>query len=174
MVEECGKFAASFGKMRRDKLYAFGMVALFGWMIMTYILFTHQPPIFDSKFTRSYPKRIESKAFSKLNENIDRFSIRLKQQIQDSDKLLLELQEIVATRRKTEKVPAKVKDEVITTKFTLENPDDTVIPILMFACNRVTVSKAIEPLLQYRGDNPARKSKFPIIVSQVGSLRYAY
>jgi len=41
-----------------------------------------------------------------------------------------------------------------------------VIPILMFACNRVSVTKAIDPLLKYRGDDPARKAKFPIIVSQ--------
>ena len=38
-----------------------------------------------------------------------------------------------------------------------------VIPVLMFACNRVTVAKAVDSLLSYRTD-PA---KFPIIVSQV-------
>ena len=38
-----------------------------------------------------------------------------------------------------------------------------MIPVLMFACNRVTVAKALDSLLSYRTD-PA---KFPIIVSQV-------
>ena len=39
-----------------------------------------------------------------------------------------------------------------------------IIPILIFACNRVSVSKAIDPLLQYRGDDSVRITKFPIIV----------
>jgi alpha-1,3-mannosyl-glycoprotein beta-1,2-N-acetylglucosaminyltransferase len=38
-----------------------------------------------------------------------------------------------------------------------------VIPVLMFACNRVTVNKALDSLLRARKD----PEKFPIIVSQV-------
>ena len=41
-----------------------------------------------------------------------------------------------------------------------------VIPVLMFACNRVTVAKALDSLLSYRTD----PVKFPIIVSQVRIL----
>ncbi len=41
--------------------------------------------------------------------------------------------------------------------------ENIVIPVLMFACNRVTVNKAIDNLLKLRKD----KDKFPIIVSQV-------
>ena len=164
MFRGCGKIAAHFGKMRRDKLYAFGMVAIFGWMVITYILFTHQPPIFESKFTRTHRNKIETVAFSKLNENVDLFSVRLKQQIKESNQLLLDLREIVDDRRKIQEQP---KVNKVTSTEKLENPANVVIPILMFACNRVSVSKAIEPLLQYRGDDPARKSKFPIIVSQV-------
>jgi alpha-1,3-mannosyl-glycoprotein beta-1,2-N-acetylglucosaminyltransferase len=37
-----------------------------------------------------------------------------------------------------------------------------VIAVLVFACNRITVSKCIDQLLKYR---PARE-RFPIIVSQ--------
>ena len=48
-----------------------------------------------------------------------------------------------------------------------QEPENFVIPILMFACNRVSVTKAIDPLLQYRGQDPERKKRFPIIVSQV-------
>lgn len=40
--------------------------------------------------------------------------------------------------------------------------DKPVIPILLFACNRVTVSKALDLLLAYRPD----KEQFPIIVTQ--------
>ena len=42
-----------------------------------------------------------------------------------------------------------------------------VIPVLMFACNRVTVNIALESLLKARKD----PEKFPIIVSQVTNLR---
>ena len=38
-----------------------------------------------------------------------------------------------------------------------------VIGVLMFACNRVTVSKALDLLLKYRPS----KEQFPVIVSQV-------
>ena len=163
LFERCAEFSAIFGKMRRDKVYAFGVICIFGWMIMTYILFTHQPPIFESKLSRTYTKKIDHDSFSKLNKNIDRFSVRLKQQIKESDQLLVDLKEVVQTRN------SQVKKDT-TTEILTEKPrhvENAVIPILMFACNRVSVTKAIDPLLKYRGDDPARKAKFPIIVSQV-------
>lgn len=42
----------------------------------------------------------------------------------------------------------------------------TVIPVLVFACNRVSVSRCLDQLIQYR-PNP---DQFPIIVSQVSSV----
>ena len=44
--------------------------------------------------------------------------------------------------------------------------DSVVIPVLMFACNRVTVAKALDSLLSYRTD----PVKFPMFVSQVRIL----
>lgn len=163
LFERCAEFAAIFGKMRRDKIYAFGIICILGWLMMTYILFTHQPPIFESKFARAYTRKIDHGSFTKLRNNIDRFSVRLKQQMKESDQLLVDLKEIVENRK------SHVKKETATEKTT-EKPkvvENAVIPILMFACNRVSVTKAIDPLLKYRGDDPARKAKFPIIVSQV-------
>lgn len=43
---------------------------------------------------------------------------------------------------------------------------DFKLPILVFACNRVSVSKCLDRLLQYRPD----PDKFPIIVSQVNII----
>ena len=163
LFEGCGKVVARLGIMRRDKLFAFGLLAIFGWMFITYVLFTHKPPIFESKFNRNHRNKIDLQEFSKLNENVDGFSVRLKQQIKQSHQLLLDLRQIVESRRTMEN--SDVTKKMVTQK--LRNPSNTVIPILMFACNRVSVSKAIDPLLQYRGDDPARKAKFPIIVSQV-------
>jgi hypothetical protein len=48
-------------------------------------------------------------------------------------------------------VPARVAEEKV------------VIPVLMFACNRVTVNRALDNLLKIRKD----AAKFPVIVSQV-------
>lgn len=42
----------------------------------------------------------------------------------------------------------------------------TVIPVLVFACNRVSVSRCLDQLIQYR-PNP---DQFPIIVSQVSNF----
>lgn len=42
----------------------------------------------------------------------------------------------------------------------------TIIPVLVFACNRVSVSRCLNQLIKYR-PNP---DQFPIIVSQVSQL----
>ena len=161
--ERCARVSAQFGKMRRDKLYVFGLICIFGWMIMTYILFTHKPPMFESKFTRSSRSKIDHDSFLNLNKNIDRFSVRLRQQMRDSENLLLDLNQIVDIQ-KSQKI-IKVIPE--TTTQNLQTRKNVVIPILMFACNRVSITKAIDPLLLYRGKDPARKARFPIIISQV-------
>lgn len=44
----------------------------------------------------------------------------------------------------------------------------TVIPVLVFACNRISVSRCLDQLIQYR-PNP---DQFPIIVSQVRHFYY--
>lgn len=47
----------------------------------------------------------------------------------------------------------------------LKDVDGPVIPVLVLACNRVSVSRCLDQLLQYR-PNP---DQFPVIVSQVSS-----
>jgi alpha-1,3-mannosyl-glycoprotein beta-1,2-N-acetylglucosaminyltransferase len=48
-------------------------------------------------------------------------------------------------------------------KYVDDDYDKPVIPIIVFACNRVAVSRSLKLLIQYR---PSKK-QFPIIVSQV-------
>lgn len=55
----------------------------------------------------------------------------------------------------------KMKNE--SSKQTKKEHTGFVIPILVFACNRVSVSRCLDQLIQYR-PNP---DQFPIIVSQV-------
>lgn len=50
-----------------------------------------------------------------------------------------------------------------TNKLFLKELQDNKIPVLVFACNRVTVTRCLDNLLQHRPD----PDYFPIIVSQV-------
>lgn len=43
---------------------------------------------------------------------------------------------------------------------------DPIIPILVIACNRISIRSCLEDLVRYRPDS----NKFPIIVSQVGEV----
>lgn len=48
-------------------------------------------------------------------------------------------------------------------KYVNDDPDMPVIPVIVFACNRMSVSRNLDALVKYR---PSRE-QFPIIVSQV-------
>lgn len=48
-------------------------------------------------------------------------------------------------------------------KYINNDVNKPVIPVIVFACNRVTVSRSLELLIKYRPD----REQFPIIVSQV-------
>lgn len=48
-------------------------------------------------------------------------------------------------------------------KYLNDNVNFPVIPVIVFACNRVSVSRSLDALIKYR---PSRE-QFPIIVSQV-------
>ncbi|KAH8411015.1 hypothetical protein KR222_006500 [Zaprionus bogoriensis] len=67
-----------------------------------------------------------------------------------------EVQQLEAMARPTEETPAQIP-----TQTQLAN-GEPVIPILVFACNRISVVKCLDNLVQYR---PSAE-QFPIIVSQ--------
>lgn len=51
-------------------------------------------------------------------------------------------------------------------KYINDDVNKPIIPVIVFACNRVTVSRALDKLIKYRPD----RDQFPIIVSQVCSI----
>lgn len=57
----------------------------------------------------------------------------------------------------------EIKKNGSTNKSFLKELQENKIPVLVFACNRITVTKCLDSLLQYRPD----PDHFPIIVSQV-------
>jgi len=67
-----------------------------------------------------------------------------------------------------EQLAAKAPTARIPTKTYLAN-GEPVFPVLVFACNRVSVKKCIDNLVQYRPS----VEQFPIIVSQVG-INYTF
>ena len=155
--------------MRKDKLYAVGSLALFVWMSMTYFLFVHRP---NGEAVRRRLVGLIDKDKT-VSDSIDSFRIklsdfeqRLKTASLDNSQLLETLLEAVneSRRQKDEEKSVEINDAK---KRGQKSPDvvqksSLVIAVLMFACNRVTVSKALDSLLAYRKD----KKKFPIIVSQ--------
>ena len=152
--------------MRKDRLYALGTLAFCIWMSMTYFLFVHRPNAeavrrrlgFDGKSSAT------TLTLTALSHRVDEFERRLKQTSDENSQLLHALQEAVKESHKQEEKRnnGDVKQAPLAPWPIEEN---VVIPVLMFACNRVTVSKALEALLSIRKD----KQKFPIIVSQVNS-----
>ena len=162
------KGAFSVKTMRKDRLYALGTLAFCIWMSMTYFLFVHRPNAeavrrrlgFDGKSSATL-------TLTALSHRVDEFEKRLKQTSDENSQLLQVLREAVKESQKQEKhknnveVPAKEPNAAPPVAWSLQA--NVVIPVLMFACNRVTVAKALDSLLQIRKD----KHKFPIIVSQV-------
>lgn len=48
-----------------------------------------------------------------------------------------------------------------------DNLKGPIIPVLVFACNRISVRNCLDDLVRYRPNNSASVQQFPIIVSQV-------
>ena len=157
-------------KMRKDRLYAFGSLALFIWISMTYFLFVHKPnnEAVRRRFLQLSDKREISQNIAVLSDRVSSFEQKLKRTSLENQQLLLALKEAVKESQAADNVKKVVKnhhdqneksEKKIDVKQSAEN---VVIAVLMFACNRVTVAKALDSLLAYRKD----KNKFPIIVSQ--------
>ena len=166
-------------KMRKDKLYAFGSLALFVWISMTYFLFVHKPNAEAVRRRLAHGLAMDDKkeisiALSSLSDRVDSFEVRLKRTSLENNQLLQSLKQAVKeSQAKNEKKPSaldatnsensnKFKDNNNDSHQMHKSAENVVIAVLMFACNRVTVSKALDSLLAYRKD----KEKFPIIVSQ--------
>ena len=173
--------------MRKDQLYAFGSLTLFVWISMTYFLFVHRPNAGAVKRRLGLSRDGSSLTVESLAKRIDGFEIQLKQSADENNVLLGALRQAVKESRENKKrkiaddnsnndkgqqaksreiavkeIKSDVHKEVVDHDSNSAS-SNVVIAVLMFACNRVTVRKALDSLLAYRKD----KVKFPIVVSQV-------
>ncbi|XP_075750089.1 alpha-1,3-mannosyl-glycoprotein 2-beta-N-acetylglucosaminyltransferase isoform X3 [Rhipicephalus microplus] len=121
--------------MRKRNFLLFVSLAFLTWSGVTYLLFLQRP--------------LTGKVFrpGKVQAQLDLLEQELAEQGRANAKLLGSLREL---REKL--LQAQNESRV----------DSPVIAVLLFACNRVTVKRPINQMLQYR---PSKK-QFPIIVSQ--------
>ena len=150
--------------MKKDKLYLFGTLALFAWISMTYFLFVHRPKSVESSGSGGRISELNS-----LKSRMTNFESKLKESLAENSAFLKQVQDILLSNKKPSKdtLKDKAKDLVVgddvDRKKAIKEDFSNVIPVLMFACNRVTISKSLDNLLKIRKD----EKKFPIIVSQV-------
>jgi len=135
--------------MRNQVFIALACICSFLWLTIIFIL---------SKDKSQFEPPVN--AYSGLDSRLKHVEEELSRQIEEN-KILL--QNITNVQRELETRVKRMKDveETIVGNNNLEN-NESVIPVLLFACNRKSVSKALDGLIQYRPN----KQKFPIIVSQ--------
>lgn len=159
--------AVAHVKMRKDTLYALGSVALFAWICMTYFLFVHRPNL-EAARRRQGGGNGSDLTLSSLAKRVDAFEAKLKKSSQENSQLLVALKKAVQEgQSQRDQLKKNLPQDAAahdssSTSSKRATTTQLVIPVLMFACNRVTVNKALDSLLHYRKD----KEKFPIIVSQ--------
>lgn len=93
-----------------------------------------------------------------MEERLNKLQSQIKEQLRDNADLLDKLHELKPSQIKGKETHGQKPEN----KTSSLDPKDIVLPILMIACDRITVSVSLDVLLKYR---PSPK-QFPIIVSQ--------
>ncbi|XP_064543286.1 alpha-1,3-mannosyl-glycoprotein 2-beta-N-acetylglucosaminyltransferase [Drosophila montana] len=160
--------------MRSRKVQVMVISFLIMWTFITYyILLRNSTAQLDTMQRRQQVKQIMPKALKeqtkslRLSQTLIEF-LRLKytdQQMTTTPKITIVAAEIsnelLEQNLKATLAPSVITSAEIPTRTYLAN-GEPVIPILVFACNRISVVKCLENLVQYR---PSIE-QFPIIVSQ--------
>jgi len=136
--------------MRNQVFVALACICSFLWLTIIFIISKERAP------QQNTPDL-------SLETRLKDVEAELSRQIKDNKQLL----ENITNIRTNFEVKLREVREAEELKSNLSSPvqvnkDGDVIPVLLFACNRVSVSKALDELISYRTD----KEKYPIIVSQ--------
>lgn len=137
--------------MRNQVFVALACICSFLWVTIIFILSK------DKATPQVVPDPLSLE--SRLKNVEDQLSL----QIEDNKRLL---ENITSVRQKLEVKLAEERSAKLSvtgaevSKY--EGKSDNVLPVLLFACNRVSVNKALDELISYRPS----KEKYPIIVSQ--------
>lgn len=138
--------------MRRLKLKRTHLLLVGIFLFLTWNVLTHR-----SLVNRNAEKELEAER--ELEARIGQVQSQISQQMRENRRLLDQLQELrhVADEDGGKNGGKKGKDQKAP-----PSSKDIVLPILMIACDRTTVSRSLDILLKYR---PSAK-QFPIVVSQ--------
>lgn len=97
---------------------------------------------------------------NEVNENLEKslseLEMGIKEQFVQNEDMIKRVHTFLESK-KSNKIGSNVSGDL------RKDGRGVVIPVLVFACNRITVSKCLDELIKYR-PNP---DQFPIIVSQV-------
>ncbi|XP_073845135.1 alpha-1,3-mannosyl-glycoprotein 2-beta-N-acetylglucosaminyltransferase [Musca autumnalis] len=128
--------------------------------------------ILQSKYQNEPPTpEEEAKESQVVNNQQQQQTILSLQEPPSNDKLMQEQQqqeeqqaqqEVLETPNETQTPQQQTDTEAATTVITRLSNNQPVIPVLVFACNRVSISKCLDNLIKYRPSS----EQFPIIVSQ--------
>ncbi|KAI4884237.1 hypothetical protein NFI96_011601 [Prochilodus magdalenae] len=146
---------------KRSSLILCGAFLFVAWnAVLIFVLMGRSPIGQEDKDMRGEPGYEESQR-GKKNGNIVQDLMQVinafESELESQNKILLQIQ-----KHKSLWDEHKGDNAAVKTKSDGEEPAPVVIPILVIACNRVTVKRCLDKLLEYR---PSAEH-FPIIVSQ--------
>lgn len=125
------------------------------WATVVYFAFTNRPiNLTDTNYDNDIDVRL-------LN-----LEIGISEQSKQNQDMIYKLHRYL-DKKKQSKEPLNNNNEI--EPMFKKDFDGNVIPILVFACNRISVNRCLEQLIQHR-PNP---DQFPIIVSQVSTIFYS-
>lgn len=148
--------------IRRKIMYA-GLL-IFAWTFVTYFIFMKNNTSND-------------KHRSKLSEKLTVLEDEIRLEAQERNNQLKKLETLLKAKPPTSTTTqAAVNSEQnvdrlyntinFKERYLDGDPNRPVIPVIVFACNRVSVSKCLDNLVEFRPN----KEQFPIIVSQVRNI----
>ncbi|XP_013136615.1 PREDICTED: alpha-1,3-mannosyl-glycoprotein 2-beta-N-acetylglucosaminyltransferase [Papilio polytes] len=91
-----------------------------------------------------------------LEDRLDKLQVKMDQQLSDSNNLLAKVKQHLKKN-----VHEEVK-EMIENEIDIEGASNPILPVLVIACDRITVKRCLDSLVKFRPS----KETFPIIISQ--------
>ncbi|XP_037089237.1 alpha-1,3-mannosyl-glycoprotein 2-beta-N-acetylglucosaminyltransferase-like isoform X2 [Pollicipes pollicipes] len=137
----------------RNKVLLYIFAGVMIWSFASYLFIMHRP---------SSAARKTEEALYNLNEQLAVLQSNLVEQREENKQLLQTLKEIAEKRGVHSTVGARALAPPPAGESGAPGPPPPTIAVLVFACNRVTVSRHLDQLLSYRPD----AARFPIVVSQ--------
>lgn len=138
--------------MRNQVFVALACICSFLWLTIIFVLSKERAPQQDTPDTslETRLKDVEAELSRQIKDN--------KQLLENITNVRTNLELKLREAREANKIKANLSISTLVT----DTKNGDIIPVLLFACNRVSVSKALDELISYRPN----KEKYPIIVSQ--------